>query len=349
MPPKTNDFAASLPAFHRALSRWYKAHGRHELPWRITRDPYAIYVSEIMLQQTQVATVRERYYGPFLERFPTIAALAAAPAREVMKSWEGLGYYRRAAHLHEAAKRSKGKLPALVETLMALPGIGRNTAHAVAAFAYGTPVPVMEANVKRVLCRIFALKTPDERALWEKAELLLNRKHPFDYNQAMMDIGAMVCTKRAPRCDICPAATICKGKISPESYPAAKAKKQVPVRGRIIAVFTDGAGQYFLAPRATRFLGGLYGFVEADADALSVTFMGRIYPLAGAKLLGAVSQSYSHFTLDARVVLLKMKGQMRKAAGMIKANLAEMKRLPLSRADQKVADLLASAEAFRAA
>src|SRR5262249_10913239 len=153
--------------------------------------------------------VLERYYFPFLERFPTLAHLAKAERDNVLRAWQGLGYYNRAANLHEAAKKCAPALPKDVASLMELPGIGRNTAHAIAAFAYRQPVAVMEANVRRVLARIFAMEQLVENDLWEKAHALLDSAASFDYNQAMMDIGAMICTKRAPHCTECPAQVIC--------------------------------------------------------------------------------------------------------------------------------------------
>lgn len=310
-------------AFHRRLHRWYSANGRRDLPWRKTRDPYAIYVSEIMLQQTQVKTVLERYYFPFLKRFPTLKALAAAKREEVLKAWQGLGYYNRAANLHEAAKRCAGSLPDSVEELISLPGIGRNTAHAVAAFAYKKPVPVVEANVKRVLARIFALKNPSENELWEKAETLLDGKNPFDYNQAMMDIGALVCTRRAPKCNECPANAICEGKASPASYPAAKKKKSVPVRKKQIVLLCNNKGQYFAEPRKGKFLNGMYRFVEQDTLPRQ------------AKRLGGIRQQYSHFTLEAEVYLQKKSG-----SGKYWHSASQLQALPLSGAEQKILKLL---------
>ena len=191
---------AALAEFHRKLHAWYEAHGRHDLPWRTTADPYAIYISEIMLQQTQVKTVLERFYFPFLKRFPTLQSLADAPQADVMKHWEGLGYYRRAANLHKAAKQAAPSMPDSVEGLLSLSGIGQNTAHAVAAFAYKLPVPVLEANVKRVVARIFALETPTPNQWWDAAWALLNTDNPFDYNQAMMDLGSAICTPKARAC-----------------------------------------------------------------------------------------------------------------------------------------------------
>jgi A/G-specific adenine glycosylase len=225
-----------LRTFHAALARWYQTHGRHDLPWRTTDDPYHIWLSEVMLQQTQVATVRDRFYAPFLAKFPSVAALAAAPEAAVMKAWEGLGYYSRARNLHKAAKQVSGarcQVPALLtktwnarpETLLSLPGIGRNTASAILAFAYHQPVAILEANVKRIIARVFALTQPNDAELWAGAEALLNRDEPFNYNQAMMDIGALICTPKNPNCNACPASSICKGKIAPEKYPTPKTKK----------------------------------------------------------------------------------------------------------------------------
>jgi len=321
--------ARELAGFHRRLHRWYGAHGRAHLPWRNTSDPYAIYLSEVMLQQTQVKTVLERFYEPFLARFPTIAALAKASQDDVLKAWQGLGYYSRARNLHAAAKAARSGLPQDVEGLLALPGIGRNTAHAVAAFAYRSPVPVMEANVKRVLCRIFAFTAPTDAQLWEAAHALLNTKNPFDYNQAMMDIGAMLCKKTAPDCPACPANTLCRGQKTPLAYPAKKAAKAVPVRARNILVLANARNEYFASPRKERFLGGMYHFIERNANE----------PVEKqAKLLGHITQNYSHFTLEASVYLLT--GKHKQKEGWY--SLAALQRLPMSMAEQKILQLLRS-------
>lgn len=309
-------------AFHKALHGWYATHGRKDLPWRNTRDAYAIYVSEIMLQQTQVKTVLERFYHPFLKRFPTLKSLADANEKEVLKLWQGLGYYNRAGNLHQAAKACKTRLPRDVQSLMSLPGVGRNTAHAIAAFAYHAPVAVMEANVKRVISRIFALKTPSEKELWQKAELLLDRKNPFDYNQAMMDIGSTVCTKRSPDCPGCPANMICQGKANPELYPAPKIKKAVPVRKKYIVIRQNERGEYFATPRTGKFLRGLYHFVELDTPPQS-------------KVLGRIRQQYSHFTLEADIYVKRAKG-----SGKYWHSKNALKKLPMSMAEQKILNLL---------
>jgi len=323
----------AIRVFHRNLHQWYNAHGRKDLPWRNTRDPYAIYISEIMLQQTQVKTVLERYYFQFLSRFPTLSALASAKQTEILSAWQGLGYYNRALNLHETARRCGNQLPGDVESLMALPGIGRNTAHAVAAFAFRQPVAVMEANVRRVLSRIFALQNPSEPELWEKAGQLLDKNHPFDYNQAMMDIGATICKKRAPLCHSCPAETICQGKTAPELYPAAKTIKSPPVREKRIVVLQSG-DRYYASPRRTRFLNGLHHFIEIDADTTHIALNNREYALD--KPLGHIRQQYSHFTLSAEVFLLVVP----LLTGKNWHSRAAMLKLPVSMAERKIMTLL---------
>jgi A/G-specific adenine glycosylase len=328
--------AASIRSFHQRLHTWYGKNGRRDLPWRNTRDPYAIYISEIMLQQTQVKTVLERYYFQFLERFPTIEKLAKSPSEQVLQAWQGLGYYNRALNLHNAAKSCRTALPDNVDALMSLPGIGRNTAHAVAAFAYRQPVAVMEANVRRVLSRIFALPSATEQELWDKATLLLDTHEPFDYNQAMMDIGATVCTKRNPQCALCPAQLMCKGQSSPDSYPAAKPKKSVPVRAKNIIVAYNNRGEYYAAPRSSRFLKGLYHFLEIPKEEKSVTLDKKNYALAAARKLGSIRQQYSHFTLEADVWLLDATS----TTGAYWHSLSKLKKLPCSMAETKILGLI---------
>ncbi|MDX2112332.1 MAG: A/G-specific adenine glycosylase [Alphaproteobacteria bacterium] len=314
-----------IRVFHQKLHRWYQAHGRRDLPWRRTRDPYAIYISEIMLQQTQVKTVLERFYTPFLQRFPTLKALADASEKEVLSAWQGLGYYRRARNLRAAAKASAGTLPQTIEALEALPGIGKNTAHAIAAFAFGQKAAVMEANVKRVLSRLYALKSPSERDLWHKAHELLDRAKPFDYNQAMMDLGALVCLPKDPRCDLCPASSLCLGQRAPQHYPAAKQRKAVPVRKKNILVYRNHHGEFHATARAGDFLSGLYHFAE-----------GQTKPARGAKKLGSIRQQYSHFTLDADIYLV----QKKTASGNNWHSLGKLKQLPMSKAEEKIVTML---------
>jgi A/G-specific adenine glycosylase len=202
--------AKELAAFRRALLRWYDEHHR-DLPWRVTRDPYCIWLSEIMLQQTRVAAVLD-HYRIFLERFPNVQALAAASEDAVLAAWSGLGYYRRARMLHQAArqiaKQHGGCFPQTSDAWLALPGIGRYTAAAIASIAFAEPVAVVDGNVERVLQRFIGinLTTPQ---IWQHAQALLADSRPGDFNQAMMELGATVCVPREPRCPMCPVRKWC--------------------------------------------------------------------------------------------------------------------------------------------
>lgn len=327
-----------LKKLHNAIRRWYAAHGRHSLPWRTTGDAYAIHVSEVMLQQTQVNTVLARYYRPFLQQFPTLQALAGAPLDAVMKAWEGLGYYNRAVHLQQAAQQAGDSLPQTVEELMALPGIGRNTAHAIAAFAYRQPVPVLEANVKRVLYRLQAWEQATEARLWQAAESLLDREDPFTYNQAMMDIGALVCRRERPRCEICPLAAACKGKTSPERFPAPRRNKKTPVRQRLLVLCMDDAGRLYLQQNDRRFLRGLYGFPQYAPQEKQAAVAGSTLSLQAARPLGRVRHTYSHFTLQAEVRLARLEEITADTANWFTRQ--QVTELALSRADQKALALL---------
>ncbi len=200
--------------FTRKLLRWYGQHAR-DLPWRRTRDPYRVIVSEFMLQQTQVSRVSE-FYPRFLKRFPTIERLASAKPKAVMEAWDGLGYYARASNLHALARvvgqTMNGKLPDDVEELDALPGVGRYTAGAVACFAYEKPVPAVDTNVKRVLKRVFLGEGRREKDVWVLAKRLVPKdgKRAWRFNQAIMELGALVCVARKPRCPVCPVRNECR-------------------------------------------------------------------------------------------------------------------------------------------
>jgi A/G-specific adenine glycosylase len=222
----------SLRTLRGGLLRWYGRH-RRDLPWRRTRDPYAIWISEIMLQQTQVATVVP-YYRRFLERFPDVASLAQASEEDVLGYWSGLGYYRRARSLHDGARRIMelhgGRLPADPSALRALPGIGRYTAGAIASIAFEQVEPVLDGNVRRVLARVLALDgarvgwASEQRLLWEVAGDLVRGARPGELNQALMELGAVVCTPAAPRCPSCPVRARCRARAQgrSEAYPASR-------------------------------------------------------------------------------------------------------------------------------
>jgi A/G-specific adenine glycosylase len=217
----TPDISQSAPEAARRILSWYRRNGR-PLPWRQTRRPYHILVSEVMLQQTQVARVEQKYRD-FLRLFPTLSALARAPKREVVMAWRGLGYNNRAVRLHALAHqlhtRSNSRFPGDVGALMRLPGIGRYTAHAMAAFAFGQQVPVVDVNVRRVLSRIFfgmqsLTAVADDSTVWAIAARLLPAGRAYDWNQALMDLGATVCTAARPRCTACPVSAVCTSRAT---------------------------------------------------------------------------------------------------------------------------------------
>jgi A/G-specific adenine glycosylase len=224
-----NDNEIAAPFRARVLA-WYDAHAR-DLPWRKSRDPYRIWLSEIMLQQTRVAAVI-RHYREFLCRFPTVEKLASARESSVLAAWSGLGYYRRARMLHAAAKciagELRGEFPRTADGLKQLPGIGRYTAAAVASIAFGEPVAVVDGNVERVLSRFFASNLPQEK-IWQAAETLLDRSRPGDFNQAMMELGATVCTPRSPACLTCPVMELCatRGERPPAPKPPRQTKREI--------------------------------------------------------------------------------------------------------------------------
>ncbi len=209
----------------KKLLEWYEEFGRHSLPWRKTDNIYHIYLSEIMLQQTQVNRVQEEYYPQFLAKFPTLKSLAEAPLDEVLASWSGLGYYSRARNLHATAKVVSDELPSEVKELLKLPGIGRYTASAICSFGHKQNVPVVDTNIARVIKRVFALLDPQEKQIWEKAELLLNEQSPREHNLALMDLGSMVCVPKNPKCKECPLSFTCEGKNEPELYTTVKKKE----------------------------------------------------------------------------------------------------------------------------
>jgi A/G-specific adenine glycosylase len=195
-------------AFAQKLIAWQRRHGRHDLPWQGTTDPYRIWLSEVMLQQTQVSTVIP-YYQRFLRKYPTVRALASASEEEVLELWSGLGYYARGRNLHKAARIvAMDGFPRTAEKIAELPGVGRSTAAAIAAFAFGERAAILDGNVKRVLARCFLLA--DKEQMWKQAETLLPKRGVERYTQALMDLGATICTARTPRCDACPVKPACR-------------------------------------------------------------------------------------------------------------------------------------------
>jgi A/G-specific adenine glycosylase len=305
---------------HQKIHRWYNTHGRVDLPWRTTDDPYHIYLSEVMLQQTQVKTVLERFYFPFLKKFPTLQTLGEAKLDDVLKMWEGLGYYNRARNLHQTAGLVD-ELPNHIDDLIKLPGIGKNTAHAIATFAFRKPVPIMEANVKRILCRLYKLTTPTDKELWQIAYDLVDVNNPFDYNQAMMDIGSLVCTPKNPQCNICPLESICQGKDNPLPYPTKK-KRKVPIKKQYI-MLTHYNDKLSLYKRDGKFLHGLWGFESIEV------------PLCASEYIGEVTHAYTHFKLQCKVYLYDALEKEHENFFSIK----EIQKLAISKVDEKILKL----------
>jgi len=255
--------------FARHLLAWYDDHGRHDLPWQHPASPYRVWVSEVMLQQTQVGTVVP-YFERFMAAFPDVESLAAAPVDRVLELWTGLGYYARARNLHRAARavlaEHGGELPRGVEALSALPGIGRSTAGAIASISQGLRAPILDGNVKRVLARFHAVDGPvataaTQQQLWRHAETHTPRSRVADYTQAIMDLGATLCSRRAPHCGACPVAPRCAAQRQgrPERYPERAPKRPKPTRAAAFWLLVDSGGRCLLERRPPSGLwGGLW-------------------------------------------------------------------------------------------
>jgi len=298
--------------FSTRLIAWQRVHGRHDLPWQGTHDPYRIWLSEIMLQQTQVAAVIP-YYMRFLERFPDVAALAAAPVEEVMALWSGLGYYARARNLHRAARvvmeEHGGHFPITASALAELPGIGRSTAAAIAAFASNERAAILDGNVKRVLCRVFGIEGfPGERAveerLWTLAESLLpeNDVDIGIYIQAQMDLGATVCTRARPACNACPLAAQCVARATGRvaELPAARPRKTPPRRAVRMAVVMLGDNVLLERRPPSGIWGGLLALPEIPESIQIEDWVMRNLGTdeAAVRALPPLVHVFTHFTLE---------------------------------------------------
>jgi A/G-specific adenine glycosylase len=314
------------PAFHRALLTWYDQN-RRPLPWRKTRDPYRIWISEIMLQQTRVATVTERYQQ-FLRRFPTIQKLAAARESSVLVEWTGLGYYRRARNLHAAAKiiaREK-KFPQTAESLRALPGIGRYTAAAIASIAFSQPVAVVDGNVERVLGRVHG-RALAQKKLWDEAQSLLDRARPGDFNQAIMELGATICLPRQPQCHACPITKLCRTRGEGASKPL-RLRQQ---KKEIIYSLTRSANAVLLIqrPKDESLMPGMWELPEIPA------------PNPAAETLFTLRHSITVTDYTVRVVKPRVARAPRpRTAGSLTsgrwARISGLKTLPLTGLAQKI-------------
>ena len=317
----------SRASFAARVVRWQRVHGRHGLPWQGTRDPYRIWLSEIMLQQTQVATVIP-YYERFLARFPDVAALAAAPLDEVMGLWSGLGYYARARNLHRAAnevmERHAGAFPAASEDLSRLSGIGRSTAAAIAAFSCGERGAILDGNVRRVLARHAAIDGDVASAavldrLWKEAEARLPSKGIEAYTQGMMDLGANVCLPRAPLCLLCPVAADCAARIGNRVDELPQRRVRAPTRRKKIAMLVVvSRGEVLLEKRPPSGIwGGLWSLPEADANASPREALARDWALAAARVeaMEPFEHAFTHFTLEVAPWRIELGGSPRLAEG----------------------------------
>jgi A/G-specific adenine glycosylase len=306
---------AGESAFAERIVTWQRVHGRHDLPWQNTRDAYRIWVSEIMLQQTQVAAVIG-YYQRFLARFPDVATLAAAEEDQVLQLWSGLGYYARARHLHRAARIivevHEGIFPSDVSTVGALPGIGRSTAAAICAFAFGARAAILDGNVKRVLARHFGVEGfPGERSveqqLWALSEALVPEHDVERYTQGLMDLGARLCSRARPACPACPVALTCvasrEGRT--DRLPAPRPKKAIPQRATTMLILWRG-GEVLLERRpAPGIWGGLWCFPEVDGERIEQECLTRFaVRIEHSTRLGVIEHGFTHFRLRITPVIV---------------------------------------------
>ncbi len=298
--------------FATRLLSWFDRHGRHDLPWQHPRTPYRVWVSEIMLQQTQVATVIP-YFERFMVRFPTLGDLAAAETDEVLSLWTGLGYYARARNLHRAAMAmAEEGVPETVEGWAALPGVGPSTAAAIVAQAFDRRAVILDGNVKRVLARHAAVDSPQEaaatqRELWALAEARTPPKRAADYTQAIMDLGATVCRRGRPLCETCPVAGDCRARIEGRAteLPVRRRRKPRPVRERVLLWLEDSDGRLFLEKRPPAGIWGGLACLPVNDDVESVD--DRLAELGlqrdgDWRTLGRLRHVFSHFELDASVL-----------------------------------------------
>ncbi len=307
----------SVVQLRRSLLEWYAQVGR-DLPWRREPSPYRIWVSEIMLQQTQVKTVIP-YYENWLRRFPDLSALAAADLQSVLKAWQGLGYYARARNLHKAARtiveQHEGEFPDRFESVLALPGIGRSTAGGILSAAFNQPVPILDGNVKRVLARLVALPVPPAKAiesLWQLSETLLDPQHPRNFNQAFMDLGATLCTPKNPACLLCPWRASCSaynlGKQS--ELPMSETRSPLPHKQIGVAVIWNDRQQILIDRRPAKgLLGGLWEFPGGKiepGETVAACIKREIQEELGIEIevgehLISVDHAYTHFRVTLHV------------------------------------------------
>ncbi|MFP8968133.1 A/G-specific adenine glycosylase [Pokkaliibacter sp. CJK22405] len=330
--------------FQHRIMEWFDRHGRTTLPWQFNKTPYRVWISEIMLQQTQVATVIP-YYERFMERFPSVQALAEAEVDEVLHLWTGLGYYTRARNLHRAAQILvndwQGEFPSTVEEVVTLPGVGRSTAGAILSISRGTWAPILDGNVKRVLSRYAAIEgwpgqSAVEKELWELAERLTPEARVGEYTQAMMDMGATLCTRSKPMCLLCPLEDSCEAhqQHREAEFPGKKPRKALPEKTRHLLILKDEQGRVLLEQRPpTGIWGGLWSFPEAlnrsELDDMAQSRGGK----ASSKItLEPRQHTFSHFHLQMIPVIYDLadSGEVMEVSGQLWYNLRQPEEVGLA-------------------
>ncbi|QTF09626.1 A/G-specific adenine glycosylase [Brenneria izadpanahii] len=295
--------------FAQQVLNWYQRYGRKTLPWQLEKTPYKVWLSEVMLQQTQVATVIP-YFQRFITRFPDVKALAAAPLDEVLHLWTGLGYYARARNLHKAAQtivaRHGGEFPMTFDEVADLPGVGRSTAGAILSLSLGQRYPILDGNVKRVLARCYAVdgwpgKKEVEKKLWTLSDSVTPAKGVSQFNQAMMDLGAMVCTRSRPKCELCPLHTGCVAYANSSwtQYPGKKPKQTLPEKTSWFLLLQQGEKIWLQQRPAVGLWGGLFCFPQFnERSELELWLRQRGLNAEGLQQLVAFRHTFSHFHLD---------------------------------------------------
>lgn len=298
---------------------WYELHGRKNLPWKGENNPYQTWVSEVMLQQTQVARVIP-YFTAFIAALPDIPSLAHAPLDQILHLWSGLGYYSRARNLHKAAniimQQHGGRFPQTLVEAQALPGLGRSSASAILSFALHQSHPILDGNVKRILCRTFAIpgwpgQTQVQQQLWQLAEILTPKQQTADYNQAMMDLGASLCSRHQPQCPDCPLQDLCQARTLDQThlYPAPRPTKAKPLQQRYFLMVTDTQGRLLLEQRPpTGIWGSLWSLPECPLDSTPEDYLLQLYGLQSQSRsdLPPRRHSFSHYDLDIYPVHLRV-------------------------------------------
>ncbi|MBZ7940167.1 A/G-specific adenine glycosylase [Campylobacter sp. RM9929] len=332
-----------IEKLQKKLLLWYEEKGRKDLPWRNLQSihcddrlrqidrAYGVYISEIMLQQTQVKSVLEKFYFPFLQKFPTLQSLANANEDDLLKAWQGLGYYNRARNLKKAAlecmEKFSGILPKELKKLKSLSGIGAYTAGAIACFAYDQKVAFVDGNIRRVLSRLFALKNASMKELELKAYEILNLNDTFNHNQALLDIGALICLPKNPKCGVCPFYDFCKAKFNPNSYP--ENKKILYEKLNLFLIFMEYKEQIAIKKSQEKLYKGMYNFPLFKED--------EFKKQKNMIFLGEFKHSYTKYKINIQVYhqILKIKTKDYEFK-----NFKELKHIPLSILSLKALNLI---------